>query len=81
MSFTELLENLETLTPEQREIVIQRAIELHEPQLTPEQSRIIEERLAAHDRDPSSSLPLEPSCTLRAMTAPGKIASMRKTNR
>jgi putative addiction module component (TIGR02574 family) len=59
MSFTEILENLETLTPEQREIVIQRALELDEPPLTPEQQKLIEERLAAHEADPSSSIPFD----------------------
>jgi len=59
MSFTELLENLETLTPEQREMVILRAIELDEAPLTAEQQRTVEERLAAHDADPSSSIPAD----------------------
>ena len=59
MSLTEILENLETLTSDQRELVIQRALELDEATLTPDESKMIDERLSEHDRDPGSAVPLE----------------------
>jgi uncharacterized protein Smg (DUF494 family) len=59
MSFTELLENLETLTPEQREIVIQRAIELEEPILTSEQAQLVAERLEQYRRSPESFITID----------------------
>jgi uncharacterized protein Smg (DUF494 family) len=54
MSFTELLENLEILTPERRKMVIQRAFELEEPMLTTEQAKLVEERLRQYRRSPES---------------------------
>lgn len=60
MSFTEMLEQLETLSPEQRSMLIERAMELDEPLEIPEEHRkLIEERLAAYDADPSSAIPMD----------------------
>ena len=59
MSFTELLENLETLTFEQRQQIAARLMEIDEPPLSPEIEKIIEERLAEHERNPEAAIPLE----------------------
>jgi hypothetical protein len=61
MSFNEVFEELPTLTVEQRQLVIRRALELDEPPLTPEDEALVQERLAAHHQDPGSSVPLDAS--------------------
>jgi len=58
MSFAELLEELPALSVEQRQILIRRALDLEDPPLTPQEEALVETRLAAHHRNPSSSLPL-----------------------
>ena len=57
MSFTEVLDELPKLTAEQRELVMQRVLELDESPFTPEQEAIIEKRLAEHEANPSSAIP------------------------
>ena len=59
MSFSEVLEELFTLTFEQRQLLIRRAVELDSPFLSPEDEAIVEERLARHHADPTSSLPVD----------------------
>jgi uncharacterized protein Smg (DUF494 family) len=59
MSLAEMLEHLETLTNEERQMIIDRAMELDDTPLTPEEEKLVLERLAEHDRDPSSAIPLE----------------------
>lgn len=59
MSFIELLDQLPTLTPEQRQEVVLRAIRLDEAPLSLEDERLVSARLAAHAQDPASSVPLE----------------------
>ena len=59
MSFAELLEQLPSLTPEERELIVQRVFELDDEPLTPEQEALIEKRLAEHDADPTSAIPAE----------------------
>jgi hypothetical protein len=58
MSFNEVLEELPALTVEQRQRVVRRALELDEPPLTPADEALVEERLAAHRRNPGSAVPL-----------------------
>jgi len=58
MSFTEVLNELPALTVEQRQLLIMRALELDELPLNAEDEALIEERLAAHRRNPTSSVPL-----------------------
>jgi len=59
MSFAQVLEELPALTVKQRQILIRRALELEDPPLSPDEESLIEGRLAAHHKDPSSSLTLE----------------------
>jgi len=59
MSFAEVLEELPALTFEQRQLLIRRAVELDGPSLSQADEALVEERLAAHDANPSSSLPLD----------------------
>jgi uncharacterized protein Smg (DUF494 family) len=59
MSLTEMLEQLETLTNEERQMIVDRALELDDTPMTPEEKKLVLERLAEHDRDPSSAIPLE----------------------
>jgi hypothetical protein len=47
------------LTVEQRQRVVRRALELDEPPLTPSDEALVEERLAAHRRNPDSAVPLD----------------------
>ncbi len=59
MSFAKVLEELPALTAKQRQILIRRALELEDPSLSPEEESLVEARLSAHYKDPSSSLSLE----------------------
>ncbi len=59
MSFNEVIEELPRLTFEERQILIRRALELDDPPLSAADEELIEERLAAHDADPNSSVPLD----------------------
>jgi hypothetical protein len=59
MSFNEVIAELPRLTFEERQILIRRAIELDDPPLSPADEALIEERLAAHHRNPSSSVALD----------------------
>ena len=58
MSFTEVLNELPTLTVEQRQVLISRVLELDELPLTAEDAILVEQRLAAHRQNPASSVPL-----------------------
>jgi uncharacterized protein Smg (DUF494 family) len=68
MSFTEVLEELPGLTFEQRQLLVRRALELDEAQLTAAEEAMVETRLRAHHADPASSLSLE---EMRAIYALG----------
>ncbi len=59
MSFNEVIAELPRLTFEQRQILIRRALELDDPPLSVADEELVEERLAAHHDDPSSSVPLD----------------------
>jgi len=59
MSFNEVIAELPRLTFEQRQILIRRALELDDPPLSAADEELVEERLAAHHDDPSSSVPLD----------------------
>ena len=59
MSFAQVLDELPVLTVEQRQLLIRKAIELDEPQLTAADEALVEARLAAHHADPGSSVPLD----------------------
>ena len=59
MRFNEIIAELPRLTFEQRQILIRRALELDDPPLSAADEELVEERLAAHHADPSSSVPLD----------------------
>ena len=59
MSFAEVLEELPTLTVQQRQMVIRCALELEEPPLSDAVEALVETRLAGHRQNPASSVPLD----------------------
>ncbi len=59
MSFQEVLAELPSLTVEQRQLLMRRALELDETALSPAAERLVEERRAEYLRNPSSGLTLE----------------------
>ena len=58
MSVNEVLEELPKLSLSERQIIIRRAVELDDPPLSAEDEAIVEQRLAEHQRNPQSSVPL-----------------------
>lgn len=71
MSFQEVLAELPSLTLEQRQLLVRRALELEEPALSPAVERLVEERRAEYLRNPSSALSLEQiEAQLRAKFGP-----------
>jgi hypothetical protein len=59
MSFTEVLEELPELTVGERQLLVRRALELDDPPLSQADEAMVEERLAAHRKNPASSVPLD----------------------
>lgn len=59
MSFQEVLAALPTLTFEQRQLLMRRAMELDDTALSPAEEGLVEERLAEYHRDPSAAVSLE----------------------
>ena len=59
MSFNEVIAELPRLTFEERQILIRRALELDDPPLAAADEELVEERLAEHHANPSSSIPLD----------------------
>ena len=59
MSFAEIIEELPALTPEQRDEIADRALDLNEVDLSPEQRSELDRRLAGLDADPSIAVPYE----------------------
>ena len=59
MSFNEVLQELPVLTLEQRQLLIRRAVELDELELSPADEALVESRLAAHHAAPESSVSLD----------------------
>ena len=58
MSFNGVIAELPRLTFEERQILIRRALELDNLQLSAADEALVEQRLAEHYADPTSSLPL-----------------------
>jgi hypothetical protein len=58
MSFAEVLQELPSLTFEQRQLIVRRAMELDDAGLLPADEALIESRLAAHHAAPDSAIPL-----------------------
>jgi hypothetical protein len=59
MSFSEVLAELPSLTVDQRQLLVRRALELDDHGLAPEDEAVVEKRLADHRRDPRSAVPLK----------------------
>lgn len=59
MSFAEVLQELPTLTLNERQMLVRRALDLDEPGLSLADEVLVEKRLAAHRKNPASALPLE----------------------
>jgi putative addiction module component (TIGR02574 family) len=65
MSLTEILDEIPRLTPEQRRQVVEKVLEFEgdwldsDDTLSPEEKHLLESRLAAHDKDPTSAVPWE----------------------
>jgi hypothetical protein len=59
VSFSEVLAELPKLTLAERQLLMRRALELDEPELSAEDKSLVEHRLADHRRNPKSSVPLE----------------------
>jgi hypothetical protein len=70
MSFSEVLAELPALSLEERQIIVRRALELDEVGLSPADEALVDERLAAHKRDPKSAVSLaEMKARLRSQFA------------
>lgn len=59
MSLAEILEELPAFSIAERQLLVRRAMELDEPELSKEDEEIIRARLADHKADPSSAVSLE----------------------
>ena len=59
MSFTEVLNELPSLTVGERQLLVRRALELDEPPLSSADEKLVKERLAGHRQNPASSVPLD----------------------
>ena len=57
MSLDEIIAELPRLSGEERWQLIERAMELDD--FSEEELKVIDERIAEHDRDPGSSIPME----------------------
>jgi putative addiction module component (TIGR02574 family) len=59
MSFNEVLDELPALSVAERQMLVQRALELDEAGLSEAEAALVEQRLAEHQKDPDSAVPLE----------------------
>jgi len=59
MSFTEILEELAVLTPEERQQIVDRIDEIDDFQITPEIQAELDRRWQEHLQDPKSAIPAE----------------------
>ena len=59
MSLSQVLEALPSFTFEERQLLIRQALEMDDLHLSEADEALVESRLAAHHKDPTSSLPLE----------------------
>lgn len=58
MSFAEVLQELPSLTVSERQLLVRRALDLDDPPLSSTDEVLVEERLAAHRKNPASAVPL-----------------------
>ena len=59
MSFSEMLAELPALSVAERQLLVRRALDLDEPALSAEDEALVEQRLAEHQRNPESAVPLD----------------------
>ena len=59
MSFAEVMEQLPSLTLQQRQALVRRALELDDSPLSPADETLVETRLADHRQNPATAVPLE----------------------
>ena len=59
MNLTQILDELPAFTLAERQLLVRRAIELDEQEISPEDEALVVTRLAAHRRDPSTAVSLE----------------------
>ena len=59
MNLTQILDELPTFTLAERQLLVRRAIELDEQEISPEDEALVVTRLAAHRRDPSTAVSFE----------------------
>jgi len=59
MRFNEVLDELPALSVAERQMLVQRALELDEAGLSEAEAALVEQRLAEHQKDPDSAVPLE----------------------
>jgi hypothetical protein len=59
MSFNDVLAELPSLSFDQRQLLVRRALELDDAPLAPRDVALVKDRLAAHRRNPKSSIPLD----------------------
>jgi putative addiction module component (TIGR02574 family) len=59
MSIAEVLEQLPSLTPEERELIVRRVLELDDDFFSPEDEKLIEKRMAEHRANPASAVPFD----------------------
>ena len=57
MSFSQILDELPNLTPQERLQIAEQALALDA--LSPEHEALVEQRLAMHEREPATSVPLD----------------------
>lgn len=59
MSFNELLHELPSLSIEERQLLVRRALELDDAGLSEAEEALVATRLAEHSKDPGSAIGLE----------------------
>lgn len=59
MRFNEVLAELPSLTVEQRQLLMRRALELDDLPMSPAEEALVDRRLEEHHRNPQASVSLE----------------------
>ena len=73
MSFTEVLNELSTLTLEQRQTLIRRALEIDDSPLSLEDERLVDSRLSAMRESPDSVISLDEMKRRLRSAGPGRL--------
>jgi hypothetical protein len=59
MSFREVLDELPALTVSERQVLVRRALDLDEPDLSLQDEAVVEKRLEEYRLNPASAVPLQ----------------------